>query len=380
MKILVLNYEFPPIGGGAAPVSRDISIKLCERGHEVTVVTMGFQDLPAYEEIGGVKIHRVKCWRSKKSSCMPWEQYTYLIAAKSFLRKHFKTHHYDICHVHFVIPTGELGKWIKKKYNIPYVITAHGSDVEGYNQKTYMKIMHVLLRPFWRSIVRNSESVVAPSAFLLDLMKKEFANGKYPLIPNGLDVDTYMNLHFPDNKKEKRILLMGRMQKSKNMQTVLRAISLVDLKDWQIDILGDGPYREELQMLVEQLKLTDKVVFHGWIDNHSPEQLAFLQKASVYITASHFENCPMAVLETIAAGCYPLLSDIPAHRQFIEEDKYFFKMDDADELADKLQYLINSGSMWYKKNSAIDVSAYDWAKIILQYEKLLYNVIIKHAT
>lgn len=373
MKILVLNYEFPPIGGGAAPVSRDIAIKLKERGHEVTVVTMGFQDLPLCETIEGVKIHRVKCWRSKKSSCMPWEQYTYILAAKKILKKHLETYNYDICHVHFVIPTGVVGKWLRKKYRIPYIITAHGSDVEGYNQKTYMKVMHVLLRPFWRNIVRQSEGVIAPSRYLLGLMQKELSSGNYPLIPNGLDVDTYTKLHKPVNKKEPRILLMGRMQKAKNMQTVLKALSLVDLKEWKVDILGDGPYKEELQSLVRELKLEDKVVFHGWINNHSSEQMAFLEKAAIYITASHFENCPMAVLETIAAGCYPLLSDIPAHRQFIVDDKYFFPMDDCNELAKRIQTLIDGGNDWYRGKSKIDVSCYDWSNIITLYEDILMS-------
>lgn len=54
MKILTLNYEFPPIGGGVAPVSRDIAIQMTALGHEVTVVTMGFANLPEYEDIENV--------------------------------------------------------------------------------------------------------------------------------------------------------------------------------------------------------------------------------------------------------------------------------------------------------------------------------------
>lgn len=69
MRILVLNYEFPPLGGGAAPVSRDISIQLCRQGHDVTVLTMHYKNLPVYEEVQGVKIYRLKCLRRKKSSC-----------------------------------------------------------------------------------------------------------------------------------------------------------------------------------------------------------------------------------------------------------------------------------------------------------------------
>ena len=84
MNILVLNYEYPPLGGGAAPVSRDISEHLVQGGNQVTVVTMAYKNLPHYELQNGVEIHRVKCLRSKQFSCMPWEQLTYIISAIRF--------------------------------------------------------------------------------------------------------------------------------------------------------------------------------------------------------------------------------------------------------------------------------------------------------
>ena len=66
LNILVLNYEFPPIGGGAGVVAYDISKRLAEAGHRVTVVTMGFEQLPSYEEKDGMRIYRVKCIRKNQ--------------------------------------------------------------------------------------------------------------------------------------------------------------------------------------------------------------------------------------------------------------------------------------------------------------------------
>ncbi len=371
MRILVLNYEFPPLGGGAAPVSRDIAVQLSKKGHNVTVVTMGYQELPTYEEMHAVKIYRLKCIRRKKSSCMPWEQYTYLLAVRRFIKEHMKTHTYDVCHVHFVIPTGEAAVWIHKRYGLPYVITAHGSDVEGYNQKKYMKIMHRLLRPAWRKIVDCSEGVVAPSAYLQNLMQSRHARGKYIFIPNGLDIAKYVQLAQSGNK-EKNILLMCRLQRYKNVQTILRAMARVDLSGWTVDILGDGPFRVELEKLSSELGLGSYVKFHGWIDNGSAKQMRHLKKASVYITASYFENCPMAVIETIASGCYPLLSDIPAHRQLVSGDEYYFAADDVQGLADRLRAVISkSGEI---STGEIDVSKYDWENVMSQYEEVLFQV------
>ena len=90
MNILVLNYEYPPLGGGAAPVCRDLSVSMAAEGHKVTVVTMGFPGFPAHETLSGVEIIRLKCWRRKMASCMPWEQLTYIMAAEKFLNYYLK--------------------------------------------------------------------------------------------------------------------------------------------------------------------------------------------------------------------------------------------------------------------------------------------------
>lgn len=366
MKILVLNYEYPPLGGGGAPVSRDISEHLVQEGNQVTVVTMAYKNLPHYELQNGVEIYRVKCLRSRQFSCMPWEQLTYIISAIRFVQNKLDIAEYDLCYTHFIIPTGVVARYLHRKFSVPVVITAHGSDVEGYNSKKYMKVMHRFLRKSWRSIVDETFKVVSPSEFLYSLMMKAYSvPTKYTIIPNGIDLIRYSALTGIHSKK-KKILLMGRMQEYKNFQTAINAIALCDLGDWSVDVLGNGPYCEELQKLVCSLKLENKITFHGWIENSSEEQLRFLREASIYITASRFENCPMAVLETIAAGCYPLLSDIFAHRQLVHEDEFYFPPNDITLLAKKLQHRLDKGECSF----VYDLNRYSWDIVMKQYQNV----------
>src|SRR5271155_31233 len=97
-RILVLNYEFPPLGGGASPVSYELAKGLSETGDfDIDVVTMGYRGLPSYEEVNPhFRIHRVKCWRSKKEICYPWEQATYLVSGYFKCRELLKKNNYDI--------------------------------------------------------------------------------------------------------------------------------------------------------------------------------------------------------------------------------------------------------------------------------------------
>lgn len=370
MRILVLNYEFPPLGGGAAPVSRDIAYQYSKMGHQVTVLTMGYGKLPAFEVVEGVEIYRLKCWRSRKSACKPWEQYTYILAVKMFMKKHMKTCEYDICHTHFVIPTGAVAKWIKQKYNISYIITAHGSDVEGHNPKKTMRILHSILRRPWRRIIDESKYTVSPSVYLKNLMEKNYPCNKYVYIPNGIEWHKFHSLA-EKHEKKKRILIMGRLQEFKNVQTIIRALSKLKLGEWSVDILGDGPYRSELERLAAELRLSDKVEFRGWIDNDTQEQLNYIKQAALYISASRIENCPMSVIETIAAGCYPLLSDIPAHRQLVCGDEYFFETNNCDKLSELIESQIRMIDSDGQKIP--DVSEYDWKNVMQKYMKIVEN-------
>jgi hypothetical protein len=66
MRILTLNYEFPPLGGGASPVSYELSRELVSQGHAIDLVTMGFDGLPSHETVDGINVYRVPCLRKRR--------------------------------------------------------------------------------------------------------------------------------------------------------------------------------------------------------------------------------------------------------------------------------------------------------------------------
>ena len=77
----MLNYEFPPMGGGAGNATDNISKEMAKMGHEVTVLTSGYGDLPKFEIEDGVKIYRVFSWRKGIHDCGFRGAYTYLLSA-----------------------------------------------------------------------------------------------------------------------------------------------------------------------------------------------------------------------------------------------------------------------------------------------------------
>lgn len=361
MNILVLNYEFPPIGGGASPVSYDISRHLAQCGHRVTVVTMQYKGLEKHEIVEGIEIYRLPCIRKKSNVCHPWEQLSYIFSAILFLNRYLQSNSFDIVHTHFIIPTGAVAWYLKKKYKLPYVITAHGSDVLGHNNKRF-QILYQLLRKPWCGIVKAARAVISPSVHLIDLMKKSEKNANYVYIQNGIDTDLFYS-----DEKQKSILIMCRLQETKGVQIVLQAISKIDMGEWKLDIVGDGPYRSALEIMAEELHISNNVVFHGWIENKSREQLQFLAQASVFVSASRVENCPVSVLEALCSGCRVLVSDIAGHREILRENGEYFSVDNAGDCARKLEKLMNEESY----TLALDKKKWDWENVISQYEKVI---------
>jgi glycosyltransferase involved in cell wall biosynthesis len=360
MKILFLNYEFPPIGGGASPVSLEIAKGYVRNGHEVDVVTMSYRDLPAYEIIEGINVYRVKSLRAKKEICHPWEQLTYLISAWLFLSRRLRKIRYDISHTHFIIPTGVLALRVKKKFNIPYVVTSHGSDVPGHNKRFAM--LYPFVRLPWKRIVRHAKCVTAPSDYQINQIKDITRDGVFMTIANGLDLTRFRPM-----KKEKLILVVARLFENKGIQDVLDALKNIKCGKWAVKIVGEGPYRKILEKKAMENGLTGTVKFLGWIDNGSVEMKELYGRASIFISASYFESFGLTVLEAVSAGCHPLVSDIGGHRFIIDDDRYFFKKGNVSDLRNKLESLIKNGT----HGTEIDITRFSWNSVIKEYIDLL---------
>lgn len=362
MKILVLNYEYPPIGGGAAPVAADISRHLAMEGHNVSVVTMAFRDLPRMETVDGVKIHRVKCLRTKAFVSYPWEQLSYLISARGYLKALLQKEQFDIAYVHFVVPTGVLGVWLKKRYKLPFVLSTHGSDVPGHNKNRF-QLMHTLLKGAWKKICSEAWVVTAPSDYLRELIWKNDPSVRCEIVPNGIETNVYRQ-----GPKDKSILTLSRLQEHKGVQDVIRAFSAKRPDSWTLTIAGDGPYRAELEKLAAENGVEKSVSFTGWIESKSEQLISILAKASVFVSMSRFESFGLSAAEAIASGCVAVLSDIPAHRFFQQFGAILVPLDDPAALEQALEE-----AMQRTPTLPDNTERLDWSGIVKNLESYLVD-------
>ncbi len=370
MKILFLNYEFPPLGGGASPISYEVAERYVKLGHTVDVVTMGFKGLPAEENVNGISVYRVPCMRAKKEICHPHEMLSFVINATRFLKNHLKNHQYDVSHTHFVIPTGLVASWVYRNYKLPYIITSHGSDIPGYNNDRF-KFLHLFTSPILRFILKNSSGNFSGSQYLATLANTNIKPPiSYQVIREGFKSD-----QFVPAKKEKIILSTGRLLRRKGFQYLIKAVSDSDI-GYEVHICGDGPMMEELQALAKESKT--KIVFHGWINNKSEKYKNLLESAAIYSLVSAKENASKSLLEALSAGCAVITSNIAGCPESVGDAGITIEPENAEKLKNVLYRLANDESeiaRLGKKGRERILTKYNWDTLIQQYEAVLKNII-----
>jgi len=317
VKILMLNYEYPPLGGGAAPVTKFLAEELVRQGHSVDVVTMSYRGLPKEEIVNGVRVYRVPSLRNKIEMCTFHEMLTYCISAALFLPTLLNKNDYDINHTHFIIPTGIVSGLFYKQ--VPYIITTHGSDVPGYNPDRFY-FLHKLIMPFSAIILTRARCITSPSGHLRGQILKYFGNRKIAIVPYGISADTYL-----PGKKENKILTASRLFERKGMQYVIDAMT--GIEGFEYIICGEGPYRPQLEKQIELLNIGHKVKLLGHLN---PDQLKKeYESAAIFVLPSTSENFPVVLMEAMAAGCAVVTSETTGCAEVVGDTALLVQPKDA---------------------------------------------------
>lgn len=367
MRFLILSIEYPPIGGGASPVIHEINKEFVSRGHQVTVVTMAYKGLSAFEFIDGIEIHRVNSFRVHKHLSRVWEHVFYLAAARRALRKLISTHQFDFCFTHFVLPTGILATWLWKKYKLPYSLTSHGSDIPGFNPDRF-RFMHRFTPALIRRIIQHASAVTTPSNYLRQLILDMggMDEGKFRVIPNGVDTALYT----PGNKKP-IVVSTGRLLARKGFQHLIEAVAYESFP-LEVHICGDGPMMASLREQAAESKTP--IHFHGWLDNTSESYRNLLAEAKFFSLVSGKENASISLLEALSAGCVVITSNVSGCPESVGDAGICIAPRDVHALRDVLRQLMADDQMcrsYMEQSRQRAITHYSWPAIADQYLSLV---------
>ena len=344
-RVLIFNYEFPPLGGGGGKASFFLARELVRKGWKVEVITSRFKGLARKEIIEGVEVHRIPVIRRKVHQASVFEMATYMFSSIIFSCWRAWQEPPNLSLAYFGIPSGPAAYFLKLLRKIPYFILLRGGDVPGFSPRE-MESYHRLTRPIIHFLWREAKGVIANSKGLQELAMKSSSEIKVQIIPNGVDRDLFkLNRDTGIKSKEINVLFAGRFTHQKGIDFLLNSLAYIspDISKTQIWLAGDGPERKNIENLVENRNLGGrfKILLLGWKTLNELYQL--YQETDIFVLPSRDEGMPNALLEAMAAALPVIATRVAGSEELVKERKngFLVEIEDLKGLAQALERLIS---------------------------------------
>ena len=301
---MFINFYTPSKGGMETSVI-NLSKGLQESGHEVFIFCPNYPDWEEKEK----NVFRYK------SFCFNYDDYLYAIPMPplSKMEDVVRSLNLDIIHSHQPFSLGWEATKFGRKLNIPVVLTYHikYTDYYHYVMLVPKKISQKIIRYIVNRNCRKCDAVIAPSGAIKRLLFDDGIKKSVYVIPSGIDIDQFAKdagrrteLRGKYGVKENEVLLVtaSRVVPEKNIDFLVRAFAIIrkTRKDAKLMIVGEGSFRDELEVLVKELQLEDCVIFTGLLDKEG--MIAHYQAGDIFVFASLTETQGLVAVEAMAAG------------------------------------------------------------------------------
>jgi len=298
LRVLMLNYEFPPLGGGTGLACRQLLQALGKKPEvEVDLVTSGLGSAAVEERMApNVRVYRLPVGKRDLQFWRAAELARWSLRAGRRTRSLVRAELFDLCHCWAGWPSGVLGYRLRRHQ--PYIVALRGSDVPGYSRRL-AAWDPLVFRTLSRRVWSRAGAVVAVSSELKTLALRTSPDLDVQVIPNAVDTRLFSPGPAPDSFT---VLFVGRLVPRKRVMDALEGFRrlLAEIPSARLVIVGDGPDAAPLRARCESEGLGRSVVFRG---NVAHEDLPNLYRdASVCLVPSEREGMPNVLLEAMASG------------------------------------------------------------------------------
>lgn len=302
--IYQVSAYFPPHIGGVEQVVKSLSEKLISNNRKVVVLTT--------DSIEGRKFEKQQHVRFLKSF-----EFAHTPFAPTLLGHLLRIKKQDVVHLHVAQAYFPELTWLASKIKgFSYVAHFH-LDVQASSKLGF--VFNFYKRALLGPVLRSAKRVVVFSNLQRDLVVNTYKvdQRKIVVIPNGIGEDfflprTKVNL----SKRVPRVLYVGRLVSAqKRVERLIEAVPYLKNRA-EIDLVGDGEDRRELERLAKNLKLTN-VRFHG--AKGKQDLINFYKNADVFVLPSDQEGMPLVLLEAMAAGLPIIGSNVIGIKELIKD-------------------------------------------------------------
>lgn len=392
MKILQVTPYFYPntVYGSIGSIAYNLSKRLIARRQEVTVYTTDANDkhsrlsaVKGIKDIGGIKIHYIK----NISNLLAFNQRLFMPVGMVLTAKNIKG--FDIIHLHdFRTFQNIVVYHFARRYDIPYVLQAHGTVPRIIEKQGLKKSFDVL---WGHKILQNARKLIALNKKEKEQYKNMGVNeNKIEILPNGIEFSEYEDLptkgefrkKYSIGYDEKVILFLGKIHKVKGLDLLVKSFAdlLKLLVNTRLIVVGpDFGYLRSLRKLTTALKISDKVLFTGPL--YQRDKLEVYIDADIYVLPSVSDAMPMTVIEACACGTPVIVTDRCGIAQWVHGNAGYVVQRNEDQLKTALLKLLDNKSLRIKfgENARRLVQEhFEWRNIVSRITDLYQDVLSKY--
>lgn len=373
MRILVLNHEYPPIGGGGGQACKDIIEELLQRGYEITLITAHYKGLPKDETAGNLRIIRLPSMRKYPFRVGLLGMGAFILRSIFAGLKVIHRWKPQLIHVHFAVPAGFAAYMLHQITRMPYILTVHLGDVPGgVPEKTGRWFRWIF--PFTKPIWKHAAAVAAVSEFTASLAEKNY-HVTPQVIPNGIRLNAADQIMEPHNPPV--IAFAGRFMAQKNLLVFVDILNSVKDLDWKCVMMGDGPLYQQVKAHINGLGLADRFTLPGWVDTKTV--LATFGKSDILLMPSLSEGLSVVGVQALAAGLAIVAYNVGGFVDLVQQNKngILASPGDIEALEDGIRNYLSSQDLLLqaRRNSQKLASRFDINVICDEYEALIKRVI-----
>ena len=344
MKVLITSDWYKPVINGVVTSIVNLENELRARGHEVRVLATSrthssWKEDNTYYFLGSVPVDKI-----------------YPLARMTVLFKHTFIQELidwkpDVIHSQCELNSYIFAQIISKKTGAPIVHTYH----TVYEQYTHyfsfnQKIGQKAVKEFSKWTLNKSHAVIVPTDKVKTLLLRYGVRRKIFVVPSGISLDRF-NIHFTkeDQAKMRRqlgipenhqvMVTLGRIAQEKNIQELIEYVHRMNRPNFTYVIVGDGPYRQELESLVEKLGEKKRIIFTGMV---TPEQTPYYYRVcDIFDSASSSETQGLTYVEALACGLPAVCRKDPCLDDVIFHGYNGYQFSNYEEFAESVHRILD---------------------------------------
>jgi glycosyltransferase involved in cell wall biosynthesis len=396
MKILIITHSFPTKHNPIGSIFLLNQLKELKKFCDIKIIfpyayvpklkflkSYKYSDVSEYEKIEKLEVFHPKYLMLPRNSIsmrllnyiLPLESVFSYMSSKKIAKKIVKDWNPDIIHLHGPLSESLIGKYLKKQFNKPSIVTVYGEDITKYAKIFPSNIMI-------KSTLNHSDVIIVQSKFMINEIKNIKITGKnFQVVPMGADSSIFK----PENKTEireklklpndrKMLLFVGHLCERKGVKYLLQSVNNICKSNKNIlcVIIGSGAKEEELIQLAKNLKISDKVLFLG--NKRHEEVVHYINASDIVVLPSLNEGLPVILCESLMCGRPIVATSVAGTPELVTKDVgYLVKPKDVIDLTNKIELALNK--KWNQKDIEKVAKKYSVSnsvkKLLVIYKKLL---------